>query len=89
MPSAKKLLLFLFLALLGYLYREYHSGRSGKNGSFGRVPPFRRFVNLWEEKSTHVSMIVCMFLMAFLLLSSIIKVVFDDIREIERIVNIT
>lgn len=89
MSSTKKALFGLFVLLSAYLYREYQDASAGGTNTIGRVPPFRRFVNLWEQKTTHVAMIVCMFLFAFFVLSLIIKGVFDDIREIERMVGLS
>lgn len=66
------------LALLGgYLWRCWQEDQRN-------YYPTRKFMALWEEKLTHVCLILFMFLLAFLVIGSAIKFVFEDVKEIER-----
>ena len=46
-----------------------------------------RIIDLWEDKMTHVAIVITAFIFIFLFIAQITKLAFGDIKEMERIVG--
>lgn len=46
-----------------------------------------KLVELWEDKMTHVAMVMTTFIVSFLFLAQITQLAFNEIKEMERIVD--
>lgn len=46
-----------------------------------------KLVELWEDKMTHVAMVMTAFIVSFLFLAQITQLAFNEIKEMERIVD--